>query len=66
VAEASGDLVSVTVIPQSYTHHHARRLPARHKGERQGDILAKSVEKVLRRLDVKSGLNLEKLRETCY
>jgi riboflavin synthase len=66
IAALEGDLLSVTIIPHTYrnTTLGGYRLGARLNLE--CDILAKHVEKLLRKLDVKSPLTVEKLREQGY
>ncbi len=66
VAALEGDALSVTIIPHTYRN---TTLATYHPGARvniECDILAKHVEKLLRKLDVKAGLSLEKLREQGY
>jgi riboflavin synthase len=66
IAALEGDLLSVTIIPHTYrnTTLGAYRVGARLNLE--CDILAKHVEKLLRKLDVKRPLTVEKLREQGY
>ncbi len=66
VASLEADLLSVTIIPHTYRN---TTLGGYHPGARvnlECDILAKHVEKLLRKLDVKSPLTVEKLRENGY
>jgi riboflavin synthase len=66
VADVTGDIVSVTVIPHTY---HNTTLGTRKPGDLlnlECDILAKHVEKLLGALDVKPGLTVEKLKEQGY
>jgi riboflavin synthase len=66
VADVTGDVVSVTVIPHTY---HNTTLGTRKPGDLlnlECDILAKHVEKLLGALDVKPGLTVEKLKEQGY
>jgi riboflavin synthase len=66
IAELSGDILSVTVIPHTYLN---TTLGRRQPGDRlnlECDILAKHVEKLLGGLDVKSGITAEKLKEMGY
>lgn len=66
IAALEGDALSVTIIPHTYRN---TTLSGYHAGARlnlECDILAKHVEKLLRKLDVKSPLTVEKLRENGY
>jgi riboflavin synthase len=66
VAALEGDALSVTIIPHTYRN---TTLAGYHPGARvniECDILAKHVEKLLRKLDVKTGLTIEKLQEQGY
>ncbi len=66
VASIEGRVLSVTIIPHTYrlTNLHTRR-----PGDRvnlECDILAKYVDKLLRRVERPAGLSLEKLAELGY
>ena len=66
VAEVRGDIIAVTVIPHTYRN---TTLGTRKPGETlnlECDVLAKHVEKLLGKLDVKPALTIEKLREQGY
>jgi len=66
VAALEGDALSVTIIPHTYRN---TTLAGYHPGARvnlECDILAKHVEKLLRKLDLKTGLTIEKLQEQGY
>ncbi|MGB9458072.1 MAG: riboflavin synthase [Bryobacteraceae bacterium] len=66
IAALEGDALSVTIIPHTYRN---TTLATYHPGARvniECDILAKHVEKLLRKLDVKAGLTVEKLQEQGY
>jgi riboflavin synthase len=66
IAGLEGDVLAVTVIPHTYRH---TTLGAYQPGARlnlECDVLAKHLEKLLRKLDVKRGLTVEKLRENGY
>jgi riboflavin synthase len=66
IAAIEGDVLSVAIIP--YTHRNTT-LGGYRPGARvnlECDILAKHVEKLLRKLDVKPSLTVEKLRENGY
>ncbi len=63
IASLESDVLAVTIIPHTYknTTLGGYRIGARLNLE--CDVLAKHVEKLLRKLDLKSGLTVEKLRE---
>jgi riboflavin synthase len=67
IAALEGDVLAVTIIPHTYRN---TSLAGHRPGSRvniECDVLAKHVEKLLRKLDVKqSGLTVEKLRENGY
>jgi len=66
IASLEGNLLSVSIIPHTYRN---TTLAGYRPGARlnlECDILAKHVEKLLRKLDVKSPLTVEKLRENGY
>jgi riboflavin synthase len=66
IASLEGNLLSVSIIPHTYRN---TTLAGYRPGVRlnlECDILAKHVEKLLRKLDVKSPLTVEKLRENGY
>ena len=59
-------MLSVTIIPHTYKNTTLAGYRVGSRLNLECDILAKHVEKLLRKLDVKSGLTLEKLRENGY
>jgi riboflavin synthase len=66
VAALEADVLSVTIIPHTYRN---TTLAGYRPGARlnlECDILAKHVEKLLRKLDTKSPLTVENLRENGY
>lgn len=66
IAALEGDVLSVTIIPHTYRN---TTLGGYRPGARvnvECDVLAKHVEKLLRKVDVKAGLTVEKLREHGY
>jgi riboflavin synthase len=66
IAALEGDVLSVTIIPHTFRN---TTLGAYRPGARvnlECDILAKHVEKLLRKLETKSPLTIEKLRENGY
>lgn len=66
IAAIEGDELSVSVIPHTYRN---TTLSGHRPGSRvniECDVLAKHVEKLLRRLDSKSPLTVDKLRENGY
>ena len=66
IASLEGDLLSVTIIPHTYRHTTLAGYRAGARVNLECDILAKHVEKLLRKLDVRSPLTVEKLRENGY
>ena len=66
IAALEGDLLSVTIIPHTYRNTTLGGYRAGARLNLECDILAKHVEKLLRKLDVKSPLTVEKLREHGY
>src|SRR5436190_13241467 len=66
IAELRGDLVAVTIIPHTYRN---TTLGTRKPGDLlnlECDMLAKHVEKLLWKLDVKPGWTLDKLKENGF
>ncbi len=66
IAALEGDMLSVTIIPHTYRN---TTLAGYRPGARlnlECDILAKHVEKLLRKLEVREPLTVEKLRENGY
>jgi riboflavin synthase len=66
VAEIESGVVSVTIIPHTY---RATTLAGYRPGSRvnvECDVLAKHIEKLLRKLDTKAVLTVENLREAGY
>ena len=66
IAELSGDILAVTIIPHTYLN---TTLGSRKPGDRlnlECDMLAKHVEKLLEKVEVKAGLTVEKLKEMGY
>jgi riboflavin synthase len=66
VASLEADLLSVTIIPHTYRNTTLGGYRPGARVNLECDILAKHVEKLLRKLDVKSPLTVEKLRENGY
>lgn len=66
IAEIEGDLVSVTIIPHTYRNTTLAGYQPGSKINLECDVLAKHVEKLLRKLDLKQGLTVEKLRDEGY
>ena len=66
IASLESDLLSVTIIPHTYRNTTLAGYRAGARVNLECDILAKHVEKLLRKLDVKSPLTVEKLRENGY
>jgi riboflavin synthase len=66
IAALENDVLSVTIIPHTYKH---TTLGGYRPGARlnlECDVLAKHVEKLLRKLDIKKGLTVEGLRENGF
>jgi riboflavin synthase len=66
IAAIESGTVSVTIIPHTYRNTTLAGYRAGARLNLECDILAKHVEKLLRKLDIKTGLTLEKLREQGY
>src|ERR1035437_4444901 len=66
VAALEGDVLSVTIIPHTYRNTTLGGYRPGARVNLECDILAKHVEKLMRKLDVKSGSTVEKLRENGY
>jgi len=66
IAALEGDVLSVTIIPHTYRNTTLAGYRAGARVNLECDILAKHVEKLLRKLDVKAPLTVEKLRELGY
>ncbi len=66
IAALEGDVLSVTIIPHTYRNTTLGGYRPGARVNLECDILAKHVEKLLRKLDWKSGLTVEKLRENGY
>jgi len=66
IAKLESDVLSVTIIPHTYRHTTLAGYRTGSRVNLECDVLAKHVEKLLRKLDVKSPLTVEKLRENGY
>jgi riboflavin synthase len=66
IAALEGDMLSVTIIPHTWRNTTLGGYRAGARLNLECDILAKHVEKLLRKVDVKSPLTVEKLREQGY
>jgi len=66
IAALEGDVLSVTIIPHTYRNTTLGGYRAGSRVNLECDILAKHVEKLLRKLEVKTPLTVEKLREQGY
>ena len=66
IAALEGDVLAVTIIPHTYRHTTLGAYRAGARVNLECDILAKHVEKLLRKLDVKTPLTVEKLKENGY
>jgi riboflavin synthase len=66
IAALEGDVLSVTIIPHTFRNTTLGGYKPGARVNLECDVLAKHVEKLLRKLDVKSPLTVEKLREQGY
>ncbi len=66
VAEIQAGVLSVTIIPHTYRNTTLGGYRPGARVNLECDILAKHVEKLLRKLDLKSPLTVEKLKENGY
>jgi riboflavin synthase len=66
IAALEGDVLSVTIIPHTYRNTTLGGYRAGALVNLECDVLAKHVEKLLRKLDLKAPLSVEKLRENGY
>jgi riboflavin synthase len=66
VAALEADVLSVTIIPHTYRHTTLGGYRPGDLVNLECDILAKHVEKLLRKLDLQSPLTIEKLKENGY
>jgi len=66
IAALESGVLSVTVIPHTYRNTTLGHYRPGARLNLECDILAKHVEKLLRKLDLKSGLTVEKLRDNGY
>jgi len=66
IAALEGDALSVTIIPHTYRNTTLGTYRPGARVNLECDILAKHVEKLLRKLDVKTGLTIDKLEEQGY
>ena len=66
IAALEGDVLTTTIIPHTWRHTTLGGYRPGARVNLECDILAKHVEKLLRKLDVKAPLTVEKLRENGY
>jgi riboflavin synthase len=66
IAALEGDVLAVTIIPHTYRNTTLGGYRPGARVNLECDILAKHVEKLLRKLDVKQALTVEKLKENGY
>jgi riboflavin synthase len=66
IAALEADVLSVTIIPHTYRNTTLGGYRPGARVNLECDILAKHVEKLLRKLDLKGGLTVEELRENGY
>jgi riboflavin synthase len=63
IAEVRGHIIAVTIIPHTYENTTLGTRKPPESLNLECDMLAKHVEKLLGRLEVKPGLTVEKLKE---
>lgn len=66
IAALEGDILSATIIPHTFRNTTLGGYRTGARVNLECDILAKHVEKLLRKLDLKQPLTVEKLREQGY
>ena len=66
IAALEGDVLAVTIIPHTYRNTTLGGYKPGARVNIECDVLAKHVDKLLRKLDVKGGLTVEGLREQGY
>ena len=66
IAALEADVLSVTIIPHTYRNTTLGGYRAGARVNIECDVLAKHVEKLLRKIEVKQTLTVEKLREQGY
>lgn len=66
IAAVEGDILSVTIIPHTYRNTTLNTYQPGSQVNIECDILAKHVEKLIRGLDLKPRLTMERLREEGY
>jgi riboflavin synthase len=66
IAALEGDVLSVTIIPHTYKNTTLGTYQAGSRVNIECDILAKHVEKLIRSLDLKPRLTVERLRDEGY
>jgi riboflavin synthase len=66
IAALQGDLLFVTIIPHTYRNTTLAGYKPGSRVNLECDILAKHVEKLLRKLQMRSSLTVDKLREQGY
>jgi riboflavin synthase len=66
IAALEGDMLSVTIIPHTYRNTTLGGYRAGDRVNLECDVLAKHVEKLLRKLELKQPFSVEKLRENGY
>ena len=66
IAALEADVLSVTIIPHTYRNTTLASYRPGSRVNLECDVIAKHVEKLVRGLDLKRGLTVEKLRENGY
>jgi riboflavin synthase len=66
IAEIEADILSVTIIPHTFKNTTLGSYKPGAKINLECDVLAKHVEKLLRKIDLRKGVTIEKLKEEGY
>jgi riboflavin synthase len=66
IAALEGDVLSVTIIPHTYRHTTLGGYRPGSRVNLECDVLAKHVEKMLAKIDVKAPITVDNLRENGY
>ena len=66
IAALEADILSVTIIPHTYRNTTLASYRPGSRVNLECDVIAKHVEKLVRSLDLKRGLSMEKLRDNGY
>lgn len=66
IAALEGDVLAVTIIPHTFRNTTLKTYRPGSRINLECDVIAKHVEKLIRSLDLKKSLNIDKLRENGY